>query len=104
MDSLRRGDLLFYFLLLPTGAVVKLLAANKYPDKAGCLRNVYNSVDKIQRRYMSGDKSELLHPKSPVRLRIAMFSLNYGYVKETVAFIITDDLSHLRHHQYYHAQ
>eukprot|EP01018_Ginkgo_biloba_P010155 Gb_20221 [translate_table: standard] len=56
-------DLLFSFLLLPTGAVIKLLADNKYPDKVGCLTNLYNSVDKLQPRYMSGDKSELLHPK-----------------------------------------
>eukprot|EP01018_Ginkgo_biloba_P010152 Gb_26022 [translate_table: standard] len=56
-------DALFSFLLLPTGAVIKLLADNKYPDTVGCLTNLYNSVDNLQPRYMSGDKSELLHPK-----------------------------------------
>eukprot|EP01018_Ginkgo_biloba_P010429 Gb_20162 [translate_table: standard] len=119
-------DLLFSFLLLPTGAVIKLLADNKYPDKVGCLRNLHISVDKLQPRYMSGDKSELLHPKigrAPTNFSTNMLPIqapsestpmwdtmnvevqlnnpveavsatdHSGYVKETVTFIITDDLS-----------
>eukprot|EP01018_Ginkgo_biloba_P033269 Gb_12149 [translate_table: standard] len=69
-------DLLFSFLLLPTGAVIKLFLDNKYPDKVACLTNLYKSVEKLPQQYMSDDKSELLQPN------VGSFSSNLLAIQE----------------------
>lgn len=143
-------DLLFSFLTLPTGSVMKLLSPPKFAKRVGCLTNVYNSVNKLDSMFMNADKSRLLEPNvmsadSNELLRVQSSRTNYylcgaqlsqggsthhmatqaggrcacgrpmifpvklqnpcnevnsnsggssggGYVKETVTFIITDEL------------
>lgn len=55
-------DLLFSFLTLPTGSVIKLLSALKRAKKIGSLTNLYSSVDKLQTEFMNAEKSHLLEP------------------------------------------
>lgn len=55
-------DLLFSFLTLPTGSVIKLLSHLKCRNRVGSITNLYNSVDKLQSMFMSADKSHLLEP------------------------------------------
>lgn len=57
-------DLLFSFLTLPTGSVIKLLSQlNRSEKRVGCLTNLYSSVEKLQNTFMDTDKSHLLDPK-----------------------------------------
>jgi len=56
-------DLLFSFLTLPTGSVIKLLSASGRPKKVACITSLYNSVEKLQTVFMKADKSHLLEPK-----------------------------------------
>lgn len=143
-------DLLFTFLTLPTGSVMKLLSPPNFAKRVGCLTNVYNSVNKLHSMFMNADKSRLLEPnvmsgESNEFLKVQSSPTNYyvcgsqayyggtthymstqsggscacgrpmqyavqlqnpcnavnsngggssggGYVKETVTFIITDEL------------
>lgn len=56
-------DLLFSFLTLPTGSVMKLLSASGRPKKVACITSLYSSVQKLQSVFMNTDKSHLLEPK-----------------------------------------
>lgn len=56
-------DLLFSFLTLPTGSVIKLLSASGRPKKVACITSLYRSVQKLQSVFMNTDKSHLLEPK-----------------------------------------
>lgn len=55
-------DLLFSFLTLPIGSVMKLLSELKQAKKVGSLSNLYKSVEKLQTMFMNADKSHLLEP------------------------------------------
>eukprot|EP00253_Pinus_taeda_P008181 PITA_08181 len=61
-------DLLFSFLVLPTGAIAKQALVskdNKEKDdtKVCCITNLYKSVESLSPSFMKGDKAVLLDPK-----------------------------------------
>jgi hypothetical protein len=85
-------DLLFSFLTLPIGSVMKLLSEFKRAKTVGSLTNLYNSVEKLQTMFMNADKSHLLEPNvmstnpndilriqsAPIVYYVCGAQLNYG--------------------------
>ncbi|KAL5786630.1 hypothetical protein ACOSQ2_009022 [Xanthoceras sorbifolium] len=59
-------DFLFYLLSLPLATVTRILKAKG--DSAGCLTDLYQSLDSLNMTYMlpNKDKSSLLNPGSPL--------------------------------------
>eukprot|EP00253_Pinus_taeda_P023528 PITA_23528 len=58
-------DLLFAFLVLPTGAIIRILREHgtaSFQKNVGSISNVYNSLHKLNATYMTADKSILLKP------------------------------------------
>nr|ABR17106.1 unknown [Picea sitchensis] len=57
-------DLLFSFLMIPTGAIAKqALVSEDTKTKARCIRNLYDSVQNMSPSLLTGDKATLLDPK-----------------------------------------
>ncbi|KAH9305746.1 hypothetical protein KI387_010150, partial [Taxus chinensis] len=56
-------DLLFSFLTLPIGSVMKLLSESDFSKKLASVTNLYDSMGSLPSQFMTADKSELQDPK-----------------------------------------
>lgn len=132
-------DLLFSFVVMPIGTVIKMLSSSSF-KKLGSINNVYESIEKLPPVYMKCDKNVSLDPMVDSSLCHEKLRINYvtrtyyvcgcntthvgtryitnrsdqkcscgnslgtavhfggirnscDFVKETVTFMITDDLT-----------
>ncbi|KAJ6818791.1 uncharacterized protein M6B38_131600 [Iris pallida] len=79
-------DILFSFLTLPLGTIVKVL--NKQ-STLGCMDNLYESVEKLDIRYLQTEacKSMLLHPRSEAAVRCEYLKINIDDTKPRDVYV-----------------
>ncbi|XP_058188608.1 uncharacterized protein LOC131306404 [Rhododendron vialii] len=57
-------DVLFSFLTIPIGTIVRLTREHFLKEKIGCLNNLYESLEKFDENFLSSEhKGILLHPR-----------------------------------------
>ncbi|KAJ6814039.1 uncharacterized protein M6B38_139100 [Iris pallida] len=83
-------DILFSFLTLPLGTIVKVL--NKQ-SSLGCMDNLYESVEKLDIRYLQTEacKTMLLHPRSEAAVRCEDLKINIDDKKPRVVYVCKKD-------------
>ncbi|XP_055962104.1 uncharacterized protein LOC126687252 [Mercurialis annua] len=59
-------DVLFSFLTMPMGAIVKLMNIDQQATRVGCMNNLYASIEKLDVRHLRTEacRTMLLHPRN----------------------------------------
>ncbi|KAF8397802.1 hypothetical protein HHK36_016725 [Tetracentron sinense] len=86
-------DVLFSFLTMPIGTIIRLIRSQTFLVEMGCMSNLYESVDKLDARCHYEEVMALRCNKPWFTPAVVMGAERGGvFVNETARFIISDDL------------
>ncbi|KAL7169773.1 hypothetical protein ACSBR2_034749 [Camellia fascicularis] len=84
-------DILFSFLTLPMGTIVRLIRNQQSSQEAqiGCMNSLYQSVENLSTSYLQTDacRDMLLHPRTPCETICSGLKVNIDDTKPTKYFI-----------------
>ncbi|KAI7997883.1 hypothetical protein LOK49_LG10G02097 [Camellia lanceoleosa] len=87
-------DILFSFLTLPMGTIVRLIRNQQSSQEAqiGCMNSLYRSVENLSTSYLQTDacKDILLHPRTLCEIICRGLKVNIDDTKPTKYFICSD--------------
>ncbi|KAF7127522.1 hypothetical protein RHSIM_Rhsim11G0123100 [Rhododendron simsii] len=85
-------DVLFSFLTIPLGTIVRLTREHFLKEKIGCLNNLYETLEKFDEDFLSSEhKGILLHPRCATDVYCRDLKVNLVECNESKYYVCRDD-------------